>query len=136
MAEDGSRSIPTGVKWESSVPRIATVDVRGRVRALRQGRTVISAAHGNQLVRVRLTVLAPVNVPPTITSLELTPPEGRVEAGKTMQFALTARLSSGAVEPAVVASWVSSDTSVGRISADGLLTARKARRRVGDGPGC
>ncbi|MCC7054123.1 MAG: Ig-like domain-containing protein [Gemmatimonadaceae bacterium] len=124
--ETGVRSVPVGVKWASTNPSAASVSQTGVVRAVADGRAYIIASAGSREVRVRVSVLTPPQAPPRLASLELVPSTGAVEEGLTLQFAITARLSSGGVDPAAVATYESSDTNVARISSNGLLTARKA----------
>ena len=124
VAPDGRRTTPDGVRWESTEPAVATVSPTGLVLAKRAGRTMIVATQQGREVRVRMSVLDAPVVAPTLATLELLPATGEVEQGQVLQFALTARLSNGAVAPSVVASYSSSDTLKATISPDGLLRAR------------
>jgi Bacterial Ig-like domain (group 2) len=109
--------------WSSSEPAIASVSATGLVRALRQGRSFITATVGRDEVRVRVTVVGAAPAP-TIASIEVTPSVGSVETGEALQFAATARTSDGSVVPGAAISWVSGDTVRARMTTDGLLQAR------------
>jgi hypothetical protein len=110
-------------KWTSSEPAIASVSATGLVRALRQGRSFITATVGREEVRVRVTVVGAAPAP-TIASIEVTPSVGSVETGDALQFAATARTSDGSVVPGAAISWLSADTARASMTTDGLLQAR------------
>ena len=127
VTPDGDQVQFPDVKWKSSNPDVATVSPTGLVVGMREGRSFIIAAAGRQEVRVRVTVLPPQQpAAPIVMSLEVTPSTAMLEAGTTLQFASSARTSDGAVVPDATVSYASSDTTVARISSDGLLSARNA----------
>jgi hypothetical protein len=65
-----------------------------------------------------------------VASLTIGPLDSVLTQGGTLQFRLTARDGQGAVVPNFYASWTTSDTTIARVDATGLLTAPLVRNSV------
>lgn len=127
------------VGWRSNNSTIATVDASGRVTAVGGGATTISASVGDvsALAAVAVSVPVPSTPPPTPTPtigrVVVTPSLAAVKwsgpSKRTVQLEATAYSSAvgGSVVSGVSFTWTSSDTSVAKVSASGLVTA------IGDG---
>jgi hypothetical protein len=116
----------TDVEWSSSSPDVASISADGLVEARAEGRTFITATSGTRSARVRVTVLHPPGMPRPVTSLEVNPGTVSLMAGDSLQLAASPRSSNGAVIPDAAVTFTSSDTTVARVTAGGLLTARSA----------
>lgn len=125
------------VGWRSNNSTIATVDAGGRVTAVGGGATTISATIGDvsALAAVAVSVPAPSTPPPTPTigRVVVTPSVTAIKwsgpSKRTVQLQATAYSSAigGSVVSGISFTWTSSDTSVAKVSASGLVTA------IGDG---
>ncbi|HEY6210357.1 MAG TPA: PKD domain-containing protein [Gemmatimonadales bacterium] len=60
--------------------------------------------------------------PRPVESVDVSPSSGSVEVGATLQFTATARDASGQQVDAEPATWTSSDTTVARVNAKGVVT--------------
>lgn len=90
---DGSIMPATGYVLTSSNPAVATVNSSGRVSALTEGQTDITARLGSVLTSYRLTVQSvPVVQQPIIQSIALTGLQA-VEVGDSLQTVVTATYS-------------------------------------------
>ena len=106
------------VTWKSSNPAVATVNVRGLVRAEKNGTAQVSAQSGNVAATVTVTVSQKA------IQVRLEPSRvGRLSIGQTVQ--LTAKVLDENLQPVVGAmvTWSSSDETVATVSAEGLITA-------------
>ncbi len=108
------------VAWESSDPKVATVDPQtGSVKTLAAGKATLTARLGKPPLEARVALevvdLASVNVSPQRTSLA-------GPAGTTFPLVLEAKASTGALVP-MAAEWVSSDPKVATVDASGVVTS-------------
>lgn len=104
--------------WTSSDTTIARVDAQGVVTAVGEGAATISAttAGGSDS--------ATVDVVQAVATIEVSPSEhGFATLGRTVTLAAVARDSGSAVVPDRVFVWTSSDTTIARVDADGVVTA-------------
>ncbi|MEG1843907.1 MAG: Ig-like domain-containing protein [Clostridia bacterium] len=103
--------------WSSADPNIATVNARGVVTGVAKGKTLLTATSQNLLVGLtHVEVLSAVS---SIT-LAMDPSIARIQPGDQVALAATV-LPAGAKQ---ALSWSSSNSSVARVSQDGLVTAR------------
>ncbi len=115
----------SGATWDSSEPLVVSVNASGLTTGLREGKSVITATHNGQSVRVRVSV-APATTTTTVATLEITPAVDTVDINGTRQYTHTARGSDGLVITTAPVSYVSRDSTIAHVSADGLLAARKS----------
>ncbi len=107
------------IEWSSSDPNVATVDYSGQITGVSKGicKIFATSADGNNIIGVcRVTVKE--TVPATgivINSKNITMLPGQTRA-------LTARIKPSRSTEGVY--WVSGDTSIATVSADGVVTAR------------
>ena len=106
------------VTWSSSEPNVATVDATGKVTAVAPGQATITVTtvDGNKTDTCVVTVSAE-EVP--AEAITLNKPETTLAVGKTET--LTATLTPSNATSEVL--WVSSDTEVATVDANGLVTA-------------
>ena len=108
------------VAWETSDPKVATVDRQtGSVKTVAAGKVNLTARLGEPPLEARVALevvdLASVNVTPQRMTLA-------GPAGTTFPLVLEARTSSGALVP-MAAEWVSSDPKVATVDASGVVTS-------------
>lgn len=104
--------------WSSSAPSVANVSDRGIVRAVAVGLTRITATiAGHSADFAMRVVLIPVSL------VSLTPLSVVLEPGATHQLLAVPLDASGRELSGRKVSWLSSDTSVVRVSEAGVLTA-------------
>jgi hypothetical protein len=110
------------VRWSSSNPLVATVDVTGLVTALINGRVTITAAMVEDSSR---TATADVVVSgPPVATIDVTPTSSVVYVGRTVRLSATARSGAGRVIRGRAIEWSSPQPGVAEISSTGLVTAR------------
>lgn len=114
-AGDGS-ALDREVVWSSSAESVATVDGEGRVDAVGEGSTTISATSEGVEGTAAITVTNPV------ASIELSAPVQGIVAGGTTQLTATLRDGGGNVLDDREVTWSSSDEAVATVDADGLVT--------------
>lgn len=106
------------VVWATSAPQVATVDGNGVVTGVAAGTATISAASegksGTASITVTVIAVGSVAVSPTSASLTV---------GQTVALNATALDASGNVLAGRQISWASSNNSVAKVSAQGLVTA-------------
>ena len=96
---------------------IATVSATGVVTGVRVGRARIVAAREDRADTSTVTVtLRPVS---TVT---VTPADTTVRVGNTVQLTATLRAANNAVLTGRPVTWASSDTTIARVNATGLVT--------------
>jgi uncharacterized protein YjdB len=105
------------VQWDSSKPKVATVDGNGIVKAVAPGRTIVQAKHGEMQETITVEVV-------DVASVDITPVRTTLTGGKgaTTTFTAEAKDAAGnAVEVKPV--WSSTNPAVATIDANGLVTA-------------
>ena len=120
-AADGAALEDAPVEWSTSNDVVAGVDVSGSVIARSPGTAVISARSGGRAGQATVTVEA-AQVP--VASVEITPAPLTLGVGATQQLSAVVRAADGTVLSGRAVEWLSSDTSVARIGAGGMLEAR------------
>lgn len=107
------------IEWSSSDPAVATVDYNGEITGITKGicKIFATSSDGNNIVGVcRVTVKETVPATGiTINSKNITMLPGQTRA-------LSARIKPARSTEGIY--WVSGDTSVATVSADGVVTAR------------
>ena len=109
--------------WSSSVEGVATVDQTGKVTAIKEGTTVITAtAKDDSGISASCTVQ--VTVPTVkVTGITLNKTTASVVKGKTV--ALTATVTPDTATDKTV-KWTTSNKNVATVSTDGVVTAKAA----------
>ena len=105
------------ITWKSDNTGIATVDGNGKVTAVGNGTTRITATTANGK-----SASCTVVVITSITSLSVSPTSSTLEIGQTVQLIKNVNPSTTTEE----VQWISSNTSVATVSTTGLVTARNA----------
>jgi hypothetical protein len=120
IGANGGVSPAPALTWRSSDPAIVSVSASGLIHGLRTGRAFVEATSGNASIRLRVTVVA-ASQSSEIASIEVAPGSDSLDLGSSRQYTATARTRDGAVVPGAKVVWQFSDTSIARVSADGLL---------------
>jgi hypothetical protein len=106
------------VTWASSNTGIATISASGKVTAVAQGSTTISASSGAVTNSIGLTV-----IPPTLASISLVPANAMVNIGAPVQLTATGTFADGSTQIITnKATWSSSNTNVATVNGSGLVT--------------
>ena len=113
------------VEWTSSKPEVATVDENGKVQAVSEGTTTITATtkDGKKTAESVVTVSGTITEDPNfvhITSITLGKIKTTLTPGEKYQMQVVI-LPTDASDQTVT--WTSSNTDVATINADGVLTA-------------
>ena len=108
------------VTWTSENPDVATVDPLGRVTAVAQGKTTLTAFADGHSASVRVSV-----VTPQMAKLEIRSSSTTMSIGETVQLDLTATDTKNQVYKNITAHWNSDNTPVAQINKSGLVTAVK-----------
>jgi len=114
--------LPRTAQFSSADETVATVDGTGMVRAVGEGETTIEAQAGSA---------PPATVPVIVSrvpvgSVIVTPDSVGLLVGSTVQLSARVEAADGSVLPGRPVGWASTDTSIARVSADGLVTAVRA----------
>jgi uncharacterized protein YjdB len=124
-----TQNLTTQVAWTSSAAAVATISnaagSQGLATALKVGTTTISATLGGVTGSTTLTVSAAV-----LVSIQVTPTNPSVAAGRTQQFTATGTFSDATTQNLTTqVTWASSATAIATISnaagSQGLATALK-----------
>lgn len=107
------KNIDSVLKWETSNPKIATVDKNGKVCGIGAGSVVISVKGGGRSSKCMVTVRTP-SVKLNKTKLELL-------LGKNKSYRLKATVSG----PSKSVVWTSSNKRVAAVSSKGKVTAKR-----------
>lgn len=107
------------VTWASSATDIATVSSAGLVTAVGMGSTQITATADGVNGSQPLVVLPSAE---QVDSVVLSLDSVEVTVGDTARLTATARDASGNPLPGIQVAWSSSDTTVARVTADGLVS--------------
>ena len=106
------------VRWTSSEPSVATVDVNGLVTALANGAATVTVASGS------VTASASVNVQQQLATVIVSIQTAALESlGEQVQLNATAQDANGRTMTADIR-WRSSDDSIAIVNAGGLVTAK------------
>lgn len=111
------------IKWSTSDKSVATISSTGVVKGIKAGKAVITATtyDGNYSVKCKITVVQPV------TGVKLSASSKKIALGKTVT--LTASVTpSNATNKKVT--WSSDNTGVATVTANGVVTAKKAGTAV------
>ena len=107
------------ITWTTSDSSVATVSSNGLVRALKVGSTVIAAhsVDGNQVAYCSIDVK---NSTVSVTGISLNKTSATLKTGETLQLSATISPSNATNKNI---SWGSTDSSVAKVSSNGLVTA-------------
>lgn len=114
VRDDGTSVTPPRVTWKSLQPEVATVDGEGRVVALAPGRAAIQATAGAMTATMPVEVVL-ANFALDAARLALTP--GKID---TLRATVP---SQGGREVRAALRWYSSDSTVARVGAGGVIEA-------------
>ena len=104
------------VAWSSGNASVATVDATGLATAAANGTATITATAGSASGTAEVTVAQEVR------TVAVTPAADTLAAGDTLRLAAEALDANGHPVEDAVFSWASSDSSVARVDAAGLVT--------------
>ena len=112
----------TGVTptWTSSDTTVAVVNSLGLVTARKVGSVTITAAAGSASTPAKISVVA--SLPPSISSITVTPTPAFVVVNGTQQLTAVVRDSAGNPIPGLTVTWQSNNTKVATVSSSGLVT--------------
>ena len=122
--DKSTQSITSQATWLSSDSTVASVSASGLVTALKAGSVTISASMNSVSGNAGLTVTAATVV---LTAINVGTPSPSLAAGNTEQLTATGVYSDNSTQALTSqVTWSSSDTTVGSVSAAGVLTGVKA----------
>ncbi len=116
----GNPVTSTVVTWQSESPAIAAVDASGRVTAMAEGSTVISASGGGKSASASVKVVRPPITSIVVAGSNLLLTEDSVRLTATVKDSTETVITNRTV------SWSVSDASRARITSSGTLTALAA----------
>ncbi|MFI5231028.1 MAG: Ig-like domain-containing protein [Gemmatimonadales bacterium] len=119
---DAHGIVLTGVTptWTSGDTTIAVVSTSGLVTARKVGSVSITATAGSGATSAKITVVAAL--PPSISSITVTPTPAFVVVHGTQQLAAVVRDSIGNPIPGLTVIWQSNNPGVATVSSSGLVT--------------
>lgn len=123
FSDTTSQDITTSATWASADQNVATMSntpgSKGYSFTVGVGSAVVTAAFGGRVGSTTLTV-----VPPTLTSISVTPANPSVFVGSTRQFTATGYYDNNTSQNlTATVTWSSSDLGVATIDAHGLASA-------------
>lgn len=119
---DGTSHPLVGVRWSSTVPRVASVWSSGVVRSKRSGTATIRASVGSVTGSESLLVTSS-----PVQSITITPAIGSAAVNGTQQFVATGTLGDRTtVDLTLAVRWITSDYRIATINSAGLATGAKA----------
>ncbi|HEU4631869.1 MAG TPA: Ig-like domain-containing protein [Gemmatimonadaceae bacterium] len=107
-----------GVVWSSDDAQVAAVSPNGLVTAVGAGQATITASAGGQRTTVTVTV-----TPIPVATVRVTPATSNMVTGGTLQLEASALSAAGAPLTGRSVGWSTSDASVARVAANGVVTA-------------
>lgn len=110
----------TGVTWESSDPKVATVDLSGLVTAVAVGKATITARSEGVGGTAGIEV-----IPVPVAAVTIEPDAPALIVDKTVQLVATVRSAQGAELPGRSVTWSIAPAGVAQVSPAGLVTALK-----------
>lgn len=120
VARDASGNVLSGraLAWVSQNPSVASVDGTGLVTGNAVGGPVtITATSEGKTGTSAITV-----IPPPVATVEVTPAQGSVLVGSTIQLTAVTKDASGNVLNGKSVSWVSQSHSLASVDGNGLVT--------------
>jgi uncharacterized protein YjdB len=117
----GNRVSGVAFIWSSSDPATVAIDANGTATARKTGQARLTA-HARNVVS-EAALLTAVADPNQVATVEVTPSNGVLLVGNTLQFSALARNLSGAVLSGKTFIWRSSDAAVASVSTNGLVAA-------------
>src|SRR5207247_2424060 len=109
------------ITWTSTNTSVATVNGSGLVSAAGAGSATITATSEGQSGTSTVTVTV---VP--VATVTVSPASPSVQVGQTAQLTATLKDANGNTLTGRTVTWTSSDTTIAKVSATGLVTARAA----------
>ncbi len=119
FSNNSTQNLTGSVTWSSSNTTAATINAAGLATGVTSGQsTTISAKQGSVTGSTGLSVTAA-----TLVSIAVTPANGSVAAGSTVQFTATGTFSNNSTQDLTSSViWSSSNTTAATINAAGLAT--------------
>jgi phospholipase C len=118
-SNNSTHDLTSSAAWSSSNPAAATIGVTGLAIGVAPGVTTIGAALEGQNASTTL------NVGPSLTSIQVTPPTPTIAVGTTQAFTATGIYSDGSQRDITTSVSWSTNPSVATISANGVATGVK-----------
>lgn len=120
---DGSPCGSAMVTWSSSNVNVLRIDQEGVATAVAPGNAIVTARAASAPERAYSQAAVVVTeARATIAALEVAPRQAQVRVGQTARIVATARDSSGNEVAGARFVWASSDLTVARVGADGIVT--------------
>jgi hypothetical protein len=122
VLKDAQGNTITGktVSWISSDVSKAEISNTGLVTALNVGTVTITAKSESVTKTANLNIL-----PKSVAQLSVSVNRNNIQVGDTTYLSVVARDASGNVIPNVQANWSSSDTTITKVSSNGIVTMLK-----------
>lgn len=108
------------VQWQSSEPGVVTIDAGGVARAQTVGTATIRAIHGEARDSVQVTVS-----PATVATVTVSPPAPTLLRDQAIELEAVARDKFDNVLSGRTVTWSAADTTIARVSEDGVVTGRR-----------
>jgi uncharacterized protein YjdB len=119
FSDSTTQNLSGSASWSSSNTALAGISSTGLATGVAVGTTTITGQSGSQSATAQLTITAA-----TLVSIAVTPTSGSLPDGTRQQFTVIATYSDGSTQNVSSATnWISSNTSVITIDANGLATA-------------
>jgi hypothetical protein len=115
VQEAAGAVVTTSVTWVTRNPLVAAIDNSGTVTGIAVGQTMAVATAGGRGDSALVIVLDD-------RLLEVVPPSGSVQVGRTFAFSVVARNGAGQVIATPALTWSSSSPAFGTINASGTAT--------------
>jgi Bacterial Ig-like domain (group 2) len=113
-----SQDLSSSVVWSSSSTTVATISSSGLATSVAQGQSTITATSGAINSSTQLTVTAP-----ELVSVAVTPANGVVILGGTLQLTATGTFSDGSQQNLTsAATWTSETSTVATVNTSGLVS--------------